>query len=63
MTKNPTIPYHKTISIRNENVATAKELREKGYSYSQIGRTLGVSKMTASNYVNNYGKQTKNKKA
>ncbi len=39
---------------REERVNLAKELRTKGYSYSQIAKELGVSKATVVNYLKGY---------
>lgn len=37
-----------------EKAQKAKELRSHGFSYSEIGKNLGVSKATAVNYVRDY---------
>ena len=39
-------------SSKDERIAKAKELREAGLSYEQIGKNLGVSKTTAWELVN-----------
>jgi len=40
-----------TQTHRNNKIAKAKELHEKGYSYAQIARELRISRTTAYNYV------------
>ena len=37
---------------KEELIKKAKELHQKGYSYGEIGKILGISKTTAFNYVN-----------